>query len=250
MRDVGASCNNPRHTYSYVNYFEKFVVFTEWSHDFDSGKDSIIFSENWRTYGEDGPKNGAFEFSKSSIELVLHGGFNLLTVKKTAIDASASPLRVKRFERVLDPRRLVRKGPDYFAVVREEGYISRNKAGVQPPVIDEANDLWEGERFTVLQVGYERNLKARSLCLEVYRHICRICDFDFAKVYGDIGEDFIHVHHLVPVSKRDGAYKVDFRRDLRPVCPNCHAMIHRRAEAYTINEVRTRIGRDALEPPE
>jgi len=34
------------------------------------------------------------------------------------------------------------------------------------------------------------------------------------------------VHHLVPISKIGKKYRVDPIKDLRPVCPNCHAVIH------------------------
>jgi 5-methylcytosine-specific restriction protein A len=45
-------------------------------------------------------------------------------------------------------------------------------------------------------------------------------------VYGALGKDFIHVHHLVPVTSLRGEREVDPVADLVPVCPNCHAMIH------------------------
>ena len=33
-------------------------------------------------------------------------------------------------------------------------------------------------------------------------------------------------------------YEVDPVRDLRPVCPNCHAVLHRREPPYSLDEVR------------
>ena len=49
-------------------------------------------------------------------------------------------------------------------------------------------------------------------------------------VYGERGVGFIHVHHLKPLSEISKEYEVDPIGDLRPLCPNCHAMIHRRPE--------------------
>lgn len=46
----------------------------------------------------------------------------------------------------------------------------------------------------------------------------------FTDMYGDIGKDFIHVHHLLIGEE----YVVDHIKDLRPVCPNCHAMLDKR----------------------
>ena len=34
------------------------------------------------------------------------------------------------------------------------------------------------------------------------------------------------------------AHEVDPIEGLRPVCPNCHSMIHKRREAYTIEAVK------------
>ena len=57
--------------------------------------------------------------------------------------------------------------------------------------------------------------------------------------YGDdLGRDFIHVHHLKPVGEVGEAYVLDPVRDLRPVCPNCHAMLHQRLPALKIEQLK------------
>jgi 5-methylcytosine-specific restriction enzyme A len=61
---------------------------------------------------------------------------------------------------------------------------------------------------------------------------------DFEKVYGEIGKGFIHVHHIVELSNIKSEYKVQPIEDLRPVCPNCHAMLHRKKPAYKIEELK------------
>jgi 5-methylcytosine-specific restriction protein A len=48
---------------------------------------------------------------------------------------------------------------------------------------------------------------------------------------------FTHVHHLKAISMVGPDYECDPIQDLRPVCPNCHAVIHRREPPYTIDEV-------------
>ena len=68
--------------------------------------------------------------------------------------------------------------------------------------------------------------------------------FDFEKKYGGAGKHIIHVHHLTPLSEIKGEYKVDPKKDLRPVCPNCHTIIHRKKPAYSIDEVKAMIERD------
>ncbi len=65
----------------------------------------------------------------------------------------------------------------------------------------------------------------------------------FGAVYGPVADGFIHVHHLRPLSQAGGAHAVDPVEDLRPVCPNCHAVLHRRAPAYSIEEVKAFLAR-------
>ncbi|GGA91691.1 EVE domain-containing protein [Ornithinibacillus halotolerans] len=98
--------------------------------------------------------------------------------------------------------------------------------------------ILEGAKKHVTVNAYERNPLARKRCLDHYGYNCTVCDFNFYEVYGDIGKDFIHVHHLTELSSIGEEYKVDPIKDLRPVCPNCHAMLHRRKPAYGIEELR------------
>ncbi len=85
---------------------------------------------------------------------------------------------------------------------------------------------------------YERDGTARRLCIEHYGTGCCVCAIDFGKLYGALAEGFIHVHHLVPLSTIGQEYQVDPIADLRPVCPNCHAVIHLRNPPLTIDEAR------------
>jgi len=96
----------------------------------------------------------------------------------------------------------------------------------------------EGTRKDALVTKYERNTKAREACLEYWGYSCRVCEMSFEEKYGDIGRSFIHVHHLIEIATIGEEYNIDGVNDLRPVCPNCHAMIHRRRPAYSIEEVR------------
>ena len=109
--------------------------------------------------------------------------------------------------------------------------------------IIDSGKLEEGTTRRISVNIYERNAVARKLCIAHYGAKCEVCGFDFYKKYGDVGKGFIHVHHLIPLSEVEGKYQVDPINDLRPVCPNCHAIIHRRKTAYTIEEVRSFIER-------
>lgn len=100
----------------------------------------------------------------------------------------------------------------------------------------------EGKRKTVSVNIYERNPIARKKCLEHYGVHCQICKFNFEKVYGEVGRDFIHVHHIKPLHTIQQDYEVDPKMDLIPVCPNCHAMLHRKEgdEYLSIDQLRNR----------
>jgi hypothetical protein len=96
----------------------------------------------------------------------------------------------------------------------------------------------EGAIHKIYVNAYERNPTARRLCLKHYGMVCSLCGFRFAQFYGHIGEGFMEVHHIVALSDVGKKYKVDPIRDLRPVCSNCHSIIHRRRPAFTMDEVR------------
>lgn len=110
---------------------------------------------------------------------------------------------------------------------------------VFPEEITETARLYEGAVRQVFINAYERNPEARRRCIEHYGARCIICNFDFGKTYGKQGHGYINVHHLRKLSEIGEAYEVNPITDLRPVCPNCHAMIHRRVPAYSIDDVRT-----------
>lgn len=99
--------------------------------------------------------------------------------------------------------------------------------------------LVEGARQRIWANRYERDPDARRQCIAHYGVQCVVCGFDFGATYGPVGIGFIHVHHLLPLSKIGTAYEVDPVADLRPVCPNCHGIIHRRSPPFELEEVRS-----------
>ena len=73
---------------------------------------------------------------------------------------------------------------------------------------------------------YEHSPDARRVCVAHHGTSCAACGFSFEIAYGEIGKDFIPVHHLVPASQLGSAYELDPITDLVPLCANCHAMAH------------------------
>ncbi|RKE85576.1 HNH endonuclease [Rhizobium sp. AG855] len=97
---------------------------------------------------------------------------------------------------------------------------------------------YEGAVIEVKVNRYERSRSARAACIGHYLPICQGCGLDFSARYGERGKDFMHVHHLVPLKQIKKTYEVDPIAHLRPICPNCHAMIHRREPMLSIEELR------------
>lgn len=112
-----------------------------------------------------------------------------------------------------------------------------------PEMIEQESTEFEGIKKQVLVNKYERSSIARQKCIHYHGLNCKVCDLNFEKKYGDIGKLFIHIHHIVPIHMIGKTYKVDYKKDLIPVCPNCHSMLHRKINGIepTIDELRTMI---------
>jgi len=110
------------------------------------------------------------------------------------------------------------------------GYTTKNK--------ETEKALIEGAVTRVNVNRFERDTAARDKCIKHYGTICTVCDFKFKDKYGAIGAEYIHVHHIIPISSIRESYVVDPVEDLRPVCPNCHVMLHRKFPPILIDDLR------------
>jgi 5-methylcytosine-specific restriction protein A len=110
-----------------------------------------------------------------------------------------------------------------------------------PPLIAEelpSDELFtEGAARQILVNAYERDRRARQLCIEHYGARCFTCGLSFEERYGPEAAGIIHVHHIIPLSEIGESYQVDPIKDLCPVCPNCHAVIHATKPPRTIEQV-------------
>jgi hypothetical protein len=145
------------------------------------------------------------------------------------------------------------KGYDVLPAVLSalvEGGLPQPRCMLRPTVPDatglpeEVEDgvFAEGTVRRIVVNAFERNLRARQACLDHYGYDCICCGFNFEHAYGEAGASLIHVHHLVPLAAVGRSYAVDPIRDLVPVCPNCHAIIHRADPPYRVNEVKLLLG--------
>lgn len=94
----------------------------------------------------------------------------------------------------------------------------------------------EGGKQENISSVYERSRVNRSICLALHGHSCLACGLNMRSRYG-MDRDFIHVHHVLPVSS-SGIRAFDPLRDLVPLCPNCHAVAHLKNPPYTVDEIK------------
>lgn len=107
------------------------------------------------------------------------------------------------------------------------------QAGVEGPPLDPEYSAIEGALRLALRRHFARDARLRQVKIQQVlaakgRLQCEVpgCGFDFAAVYGGLGDKFAHVHHDEQLSKRDRETRTELKK-LRIVCANCHAMIHR-----------------------
>ena len=108
-------------------------------------------------------------------------------------------------------------------------------------ILTEARTEGGGKIF--VSVRRERDPRLRAAALSLHGFDCMACGFNFGKFYGDIGEEFIEVHHVVPLSE-SGRTETNPETDLLVLCSNCHRIIHRRQGiCLSLDELKRHIKR-------
>lgn len=100
----------------------------------------------------------------------------------------------------------------------------------------------EGKLILKQHLVRERNSAVIKIAKQRFKErygklTCEVCEFDFNKHYGKIGEDYIEGHHTKPVSEMidNEETKVE---DIALVCANCHRMLHRKRPWLAVNELK------------
>lgn len=115
--------------------------------------------------------------------------------------------------------------------------------GTEIVVLDE-RVIREGELSTRTVEYRKRSSKLRSEAIEHYaingRIVCHACDFDFGLAYGDLGRRYIQIHHLKPISfmKGEALNMNEALERVRPLCANCHQMVHRENPPVEIDALK------------
>jgi 5-methylcytosine-specific restriction enzyme A len=236
----GATCRNWRWSWAYINESERQVLFGAWD-TATAGSRAMILSEDWEFSGK-GRRQPGYTEAREYLRRVEEDGYKLLTFPMTYSSAlqdadGFGPARIEAFTARLTEKMLIRAAGKWYAW--DLSVIAEIPEEIHRPEL-----YWEGASTSIAVNAYERSKKARAACLAHHGRSCKVCGFEASNVYGTLGDGVIHVHHVVPIAQIKRVYKLDPIRDLVPVCPNCHAVLHSTNPALTIDELRRHLCRD------
>lgn len=138
--------------------------------------------------------------------------------------------------------KITQKGLDYINDHEQDyGYLvasgfdeSERKATID----NDFKNLVIEEGFAVTVPQKEKRKRSRALTQHARKHYtqdgilrCQGCGFAFDEFYGPHAKNYIEIHHLKPIfTYDDGDISKSLEaalQDVRPLCANCHRMVHR-----------------------
>ncbi|RVU85947.1 HNH endonuclease [Leucothrix sargassi] len=131
--------------------------------------------------------------------------------------------------------------PDEIATEIFSEIQANKKSAFTPQAADDIKRFSEGKVRSVTYQTYDRSPAARQACLEHFGYNCDVCNFNFHATYGAIGESYIEVHHLRQIADSEEEHLINPITDLRPVCANCHRMLHKQRPPLSIEELKAKI---------
>jgi len=106
----------------------------------------------------------------------------------------------------------------------------------------------EGMTFSGQVSRYERSRANRAIAILIHGTRCVVCGLQFSERYRGIGDDYIEIHHLLPLHLMEAPEVVNPITDLVPLCANCHRMAHRADPPHTPEVLRASL-RDSPPAP-
>lgn len=206
IQSHGASCDNWNWSWSFVNKTKRMVIFGAWD-GLISGRNAKIFSKNWIINAKN-KKSKGYKQSLEHIRLIQEEDYQLFTFPMQPIEETWQDdviPKIKSFTPELTAKNLVQIGDDWFAAETDsENILAEELASPET--------FPEGAKTTVVINAYERSSKARAACIAYHGCHCAACGFNFVSSYGELGKDFIHVHHIKPLRAVAKEYKVDRKK--------------------------------------
>lgn len=102
---------------------------------------------------------------------------------------------------------------------------------------EDERQRFEGRLTEAKVLRRQRNRAARQKCLEDSGYTCYVCGFNFERTYGEIGKEFLEVHHTKPLATYDDEHPIPLS-ELCALCSNCHSMIHRKRKVMDVEELK------------
>jgi len=138
-----------------------------------------------------------------------------------------------------------------FSKIKETAILAAKACLLTDTTIRKLNtdEFYEGSPLLRSHIIRERNRelveKAKRQFQENHQGklYCEICGFDFNKVYGGLGNGFIEVHHIKPVSSMQEGEKTKLE-DLVMLCSNCHSIVHRKQPWLSMPELKAILNTD------
>jgi 5-methylcytosine-specific restriction protein A len=239
IESYGATCRNWAWSWSFVNHSEKKVIFGVWN-EYAESDFLLILSEEWEK--KNGRRRAAYGEAVDNIGLIEREGYGLHIFLMSNINknkAEDGTAKIGGFSKELIRKRLVKIGKNWYAFDEKGADVTSYGEVAHFEGLKDVAKYTEGSLKSFSINTYERSAAARRKCIEHHGYSCAVCSFDFAKVYGVVGERYIHIHHKKPLAEISDEYQVDPIEDLIPVCPNCHAIIHRADPPFTIEQLRS-----------
>lgn len=117
-------------------------------------------------------------------------------------------------------------------------------------IYPEDSIITEGHQSITNNTSRKRSQKLRKAAINYYKSQnngklqCCVCGFCFEEHYSEIGNDFIEIHHEYPISQLSDEefdkHLSDALANVKPVCSNCHRMLHRNPKKLlSIEELKT-----------
>lgn len=231
IQSHGGSCSNWTWSWSFVNHEKKIVIFGTWDVENEQER-AVILRERWE-YNSNNKKQPGYTQAIEHIKLI-HHGYDLYTFNMIFAEHPDNPevAVIKDFERKITKRYLRKEDGIWYADFLPNAF---------PDELPSPESYAEGAKKQITVNSYERDPRARQDCINFHGTICKCCGFDFEKVYGEHGKGFIHVHHIKPLHSLGENYSVNPIEDLIPLCPNCHAMVHRNNKLLSISQLKDKM---------
>jgi len=195
------------------------------------------------------PFNGDLKYSEDS-NIIVKGWDNLVLLKE--IEVFEEPILIEPLFDFLD----FIKDKSKWGTYLQGGVVKITKKDFETILLGSTRNILteeidfseypegvdEGSKKMVQHYARERNPKIIQLIKEkAIREKgslkCEICGFSFYDKYGERGKDYIEGHHKKPISKMKLGEKT-FIEDITLLCSNCHKMIHRKMDDFSVEDLK------------